>query len=138
MKKLILLSFLIFTAIGIISCKEEGVNNPIGNQPPNTGLFLYPDSTISPQQSRLTIHWWGDDPDGLIVGFYFSWDNVVWKFTPSNDSLFALQIGANDTTYTFRVAAVDNGGNGVYDPDVVRNGFDYGPEPFIDDNNNST
>ena len=137
MNKFLLFSILIFSVVlGIISCTEDGVNNPVGNQPPNTGLFLYPDSTIRPQQSRLTIHWWGDDPDGLIVGYYFSWDNVNWEFTPSNDSLFALQIGANDTTYTFYISAVDNGGNGKYDSRITRNGIDYGPEPFIDENNN--
>ena len=70
MKKLFLL--LLFSSIVFIitTCTEEGVNNPVGNQAPETGLFLYPDSTIRPQQSRLTIHWWGDDPDGLIVGYY--------------------------------------------------------------------
>ncbi len=137
MKKLLLffslISFLIF---GILSCTEDSINNPVGNQPPNTGLFLYPDSTITPQQSRLTIHWWGDDPDGLVIGYYFSWDNVNWEFTASNDSLFALQIGANDTTYTFYVSAVDDGGNGVYDNQIVRNGINYGPEPFVDENDN--
>lgn len=136
MKKLLLFSILITSAIGILSCNEEGVNNPIGNQPPDTGIFLYPDSTIRPQQSRLTIHWWGDDPDGLIVGYYFSWDNVIWEFTPSNDSLFALQIGANDTTFTFYVAAVDNGGNNVYDNNITQNSIDFGPEPYVDENGN--
>ena len=128
MNKFLLSLLIIFSLLlGIISCTEEGVNNPAGNQPPNTGLFLYPDSTILPQQSRLTIHWWGDDPDGLIVGFYFSWDNVEWEFTASNDSLFALQIGASDSTFTFRVSAVDDGGNGVYDNNIFQNGIDYGP-----------
>jgi len=136
MTKFLLFSFVIIAVIGIISCTEEGVNNPISNLPPNTGLFLFPDSTILPQQSRLTIHWWGDDPDGLIVGYYFSWDNILWEFTPSNDSLFALQIGSNDTTYTFYVSAVDNGGNNVYDNSILRNGIDFGPEPFVDENDN--
>ena len=136
MIKFLLFSYLIIAVIGIISCTEEGVNNPVGNQPPNTGLFLYPDSTILPQQSRLTVHWWGDDPDGLIVGYYFSWDNVLWEFTPSNDSLFALQIGANDTTFTFHVSAVDNGGNTVYDNSVNQSGIEFGPEPFVDENDN--
>jgi hypothetical protein len=136
MNKFLLFSFSIFLSIVIVTCTEEGVNNPIGNQPPNTGMFLYPDSTISPQQSRLTVHWWGDDIDGLIIGYYFSWNDDPWQFTASNDSLFALQIGANDTTYTFRVSAVDNGGNNVYDQQVFQNGIDFGPEPFIDQNAN--
>ncbi len=137
MKKLLLISLLITLFIGIFSCTEEGVNDPVGNLPPDTGLFLYPDSTILPQQSRLTIHWWGDDPDGIIIGYYFSWDNINWEFTSSNDSLFALQIGAVDTTFTFRVSAVDNGGNNTYDSEILRNGINFGPGPFIDENDNS-
>jgi hypothetical protein len=108
----------------------------MGNQPPDTGLFLYPDSTISDQPSRLKVSWWGDDPDGLIVGFYFTWDGVNWSFTQSTDSLFALQIGETDTLYAFKVAAVDNGGNGVYDKQVTRNNINFGAEPFTDKNGN--
>lgn len=118
------------------SCFKDMVNNPIGNQPPHTGLFLYPDSSISRQPSKIELHWWGDDPDGFVIGYYFSWDGKNWTFTKSNDSLFALQIGITDTNYTFQVSAVDDGGNGRYDKDVVQNGIDYGPEPFTDKNGN--
>jgi len=126
----------IFILAFVVSCTEDQVSNPTGNQPPNTGLFLYPDSTILPQQSRLTIHWWGDDPDGVVLGYYFSWDNISWSFTTSNDSTFALQIGVSDTIYTFKIAAVDNEGNKIYDSKVSRNGINFGPEPFIDANGN--
>jgi hypothetical protein len=136
MRIFLLFSVTVLSVYAFLSCTDEGVNNPVGNLPPNTGLFLYPDSTILPQQSKLTIHWWGDDPDGIVIGYYFSWDNTNWSFTSSNDSLFALQIGVSDTIYTFRVAAVDNEGNKIYDNDVMRNGIDFGPEPFIDENNN--
>jgi hypothetical protein len=135
--RIILLSVSIFICVLVISCTEDQVSNPAGNQPPNTGLSLYPDSTILPQQSRLTIHWWGDDPDGTVLGYYFSWDNVNWTFTASNDSLFSLQIGVSDTIYTFRVSAVDNEGNNLYDNSVIRNGIDFGPEPYIDENDNN-
>ncbi len=118
------------------SCVKHMVNNPVGNQPPHTGVFLYPDTSISRQPSKIEMHWWGDDPDGFVIGYYFSWDNKHWSFTKSNDSLFALQIGVTDTTYTFQVSAVDNGGNGVYDKDIFQNGIDYGPEPFTDKNGN--
>ena len=47
-----------------------------------------------------------------------------------------MQIGIVDTNYTFQVSAVDNGGNGKYDNDIVQNGINYGPEPFTDRNNN--
>jgi len=134
----ILLSLIVFTFFiaGLISCSKEGVNNPVGNQPPDTGLFLYPDSTINQQPSRLNVHWWGDDPDGVILGFYFKWEGIDsgWTFTASNDSIFALPIGSSDTTYLFSVAAVDAGGNNVYDQSVEQNGIDFGPEPFVDEN----
>lgn len=114
---------------------NEGVNDAIiQNQPPDTHLFLQPESEISKQQSKLNVHWWGDDPDGLVLGYYFSWDNQSWSFTTSNDSTFALKIGASDAQYDFRVSAVDAAGNGQYDQSVVRNGISYGPEPFIDKN----
>ncbi|NWG28824.1 MAG: hypothetical protein HXY48_09860 [Ignavibacteriaceae bacterium] len=131
-----IISFALLSGLILISCYDQPTDSPVGNKPPNTGVFLYPDSSISPQPSRLRVHWWGDDPDGIIVGFYFSWDNINWSFTSANDSLFALQIGAVDTTYVFYVSAVDDGGNGVYDSEIIQNGINYGPEPFIDKNNN--
>jgi len=122
----------------LLSCSEEQVNNPAGNQPPDTGLFLYPDSTISQQPSRLNVHWWGDDPDGVILGFFFKWEGIdsSWNFTLANDSIFSLPIGSADTTYNFLVSAADAEGNGFYDMEVIRNGINYGPEFFIDGNGN--
>jgi hypothetical protein len=128
--------FILSAALLLSSCIKDVVDNPSGNQPPHTGIFLYPDSSISSQPSKINVHWWGDDPDGFVIGYYFTWDNKNWSFTSSNDSLFALQIGAKDTNYIFRVSAVDDGGNGIYDKDIFQNGIDYGPEPFIDKNGN--
>ena len=73
MKKILLV--ISFAAqVLFLSCSEDPVSNPVGNRLPDTGLFLYPDSTIGQQFSRLQVHWWGDDPDGLILGFYIKWD----------------------------------------------------------------
>lgn len=129
---------LIFISVLFSSCKDDSVSNPIGNQAPKTGLFLYPDSSITKQPSRLRVHWWGDDPDGIIIGFYIKWEGIdsEWSFTTSNDSIFSLPIGTSDTVYTFRVSAVDAEGNSKYDQEIVRNGTSYGPEPFIDANQN--
>lgn len=135
MKKVLLLSTIIFLLGLLISCGEDFIDNPVGNKPPDTSIALFPDSTISPQPSRLKVAWWGDDSDGLIVGFYFSWDGITWTFTDKNEIIFSLQIGAADTTYAFKVSAADNGGNGIYDNRVFQNGIEYGPEPFVDANN---
>ncbi len=136
MVKILRILFAAALAVLLSSCFKNMPDNPVGNQAPHTGLFLYPDSTISKQPSKIELHWWGDDPDGFVIGYYFSWDGKHWEFTKSNDSLFALQIGITDTDYTFQVAAVDNGGNGVYDKDIRQNGIDFGPEPFTDKNGN--
>src|SRR4030066_394581 len=134
----ILLIIIAALSLLILSCKDDPVSNPIGNQAPNSGLFLDPDSSITKQPSRLRVHWWGDDPDGIIIGFYIKWEGIdtEWCFTASNDSLFSLPIGSSDTIYTFKVSAVDAEGNGIYDQEIVRNGISYGPEPFIDANQN--
>lgn len=133
--------FLLIIIIEILiinSCTEDFSNNPIGNIPPNTGLFLYPDSSVSQQPSRLRVSWWGDDPDGIVIGYYIKWEGIdtKWSFTRSNDSTFSLPIGTSDTTYDFRVSSIDAQGNGKYDKQIFQNSIDYGPEPFIDKNNN--
>jgi len=137
MKKIF--TFLLFGILTFYSCKEGIIDNPIENKAPNTSLFLYLDSSISKQRSRLTIHWWGDDPDGLVVGFYFKWLGLdsTWHFTTKNDSTFSLPIGTADTTYTFVIAAADNSGNNKYDHQVIRNGINFGSEPFTDLNGNN-
>ncbi|OGU29234.1 MAG: hypothetical protein A2057_08285 [Ignavibacteria bacterium GWA2_35_9] len=127
---------LIICSLILTSCYEDITDTVIPNQSPETGLSLYPDSSLGSQPSRLTVSWWGDDPDGLIIGYYFSWDGINWTFTKNNDSLFSLQIGAVDTTYIFRVSAVDNSGNGIFDNRILQNNIDYGPEPFVDANQN--
>jgi hypothetical protein len=135
-KKLLIIIFFAIVSVAVISCKEEIVGVKNQNQAPETSVSLYPDSVIIPQKTRLLVSWWGDDPDGIVRGFYFRWDDESWQFTASNDSLFSLKIGANDTTFRFNISAADGEGNGKYDNQVFQNNTDYGPEPFIDKNAN--
>jgi hypothetical protein len=140
-KRNIIYISVVLTALGLYSCVDKITNPPNENKPPTTKIFMAtysPDSLVSKQQSRIKIYWSGDDPDGFVAGFYFSWDNIHWTFTPKNDSLFALQIGAVDSVFVFRVSAVDNSGNGTYDNAVLRNNINYGAEPFTDLNSNGT
>ncbi len=137
MKKIILMLFIILILIGV-SCKENITGSKVENFHPETKIFLFPDSSdgISKQKSKLQVFWWGDDPDGFVIGYYIKWENESWAFTTKTDSVFTLRISGNDTSYTFYVAAVDNSGNGKYDNEVRRNGINFGPEPFIDSNGN--
>jgi len=135
MMKAVKLIIFAVLSLFITFCSESINDTPIGNQAPETSLYIFSEGEIAQQQSRLRVNWWGDDPDGLVIGYYFTWDGTNWSFTEKNDSLFALQIGASDTNYVFKVAAVDNGGNKVYDSNITRDGINYGAEPFIDANN---
>lgn len=101
---------LFISAVVLYSCTEipEGVNT---NQPPETYLSLFPDSIISPHITRVKITWWGNDIDGLIKGYRFSFDSTNWSYTEKNDSTFQLVISGNDSTFRFWVAAVDDKGN---------------------------
>ncbi|MCB2203966.1 hypothetical protein KQI65_04400 [bacterium] len=115
----------------LISGCSDTPNDPVGNKPPETYLSLQPDGELRTTTSRQHIHWWGDDPDGFVAGYFISFDNVEWSFTTRNDSVFALSLSGSDTTYSFYVRAVDDQGNARYDADGP-----YGPEPFTDENGN--
>lgn len=131
--------FLIFAlAILFYACSEKITGSKVENLPPETKIFLFPDveNAISKQKSKLQVFWWGDDPDGFVIGYYIKWENDNWAFTTKTDSTFTLAIVGMDTSYTFYVAAVDNNGNGKYDNQVLRNGINFGPEPFEDKNGN--
>ncbi|MFH0735012.1 MAG: hypothetical protein V1773_08485 [bacterium] len=131
---LFLISFLF-----LISCSDDITDSKKADKAPDTFLFLYPnqDADLNQQKSRLSVHWWSDDSDGLVVGYLFKWEGIdtQWHFTTSNDSTFSLPIGSVDTNYVFKVSAIDNMGNGVYDAHVIFNNVDIGGEPFIDANN---
>ncbi len=104
----------------IQSCSELPTGVKI-NQPPETYLSLFPDSIISPQKTKIKISWWGDDPDGIVAGYYFSFDSLNWTFTTHNDSTFQLAINGLDSTFRFWVAAVDN--KGLRDPTPASNRY---------------
>lgn len=136
MKKTLKTIVLLLLVILTYNCSEDmtGVLNE--NQAPETRVALFPDSSISQQKSRLTVHWWGDDPDGLVAGYFYKWEGITesWEFSPDNEKTFSLPIGTVDTAFNFKVTAVDNAGNGEYDSQVTIYGEDVGPEPFVDEN----
>lgn len=103
---MIVLSGMVF----LQSCTELP-QGTVTNSPPQTYLSLFPDSIISPHVTRIKIAWWGDDPDGLLSGFRFSFDSTNWTTTTLNDSTFQLVIVGNDSTFRFWVAAIDDKGN---------------------------
>ncbi len=138
MKRYLLI--ILISVIAFVGCNEQVTNNKKPDKAPNTFLFLYPDdnATLNRQKSKISIHWWSDDPDGLVAGYIFKWVgiDIKWNFTTKNDSTFSLPIGSADTNYVFLVAAIDNSGNGKYDANVIYDGENIGGEPYTDVNKN--
>lgn len=68
-------------------------------------LIMGLDTTVSVQE----INWWGDDPDGDIIGYYYRWsymDEPV--FTQDESAIFYLPLRTQFDIYSFHVQAVDN------------------------------
>jgi hypothetical protein len=109
------LLFVFLFAIALAGCIDRLTDEPIENVPPTTRLWLIPDDTLRTTTSRQHIHWSGDDPDGFVVGFEWSFDDVTWVWTARNDSIFQLPLRQQDSVVTFHVRAIDN--EGAHDPD---------------------
>ena len=109
--------FLLLSALVMvtISCKSGLEGHLNTNQPPKTGLTVKQinRSGANRLSSQLHISWWGDDPDGYVIGYEYSINDTVqnpWKFTTKTDSTFVLPIPqGNDTAnVVFRIRAIDN------------------------------
>lgn len=99
----------------LMACSKHKPSQPQGNLRPETHLSIIlpeeletPDTTVS----RQVLHWWGDDPDGEVVGFYWAWDDTscdtCWTWTTANHDTFQLRILTQYDSFTFYVKAVDN------------------------------
>ncbi|MBL7095903.1 hypothetical protein ISS22_18305, partial [candidate division KSB1 bacterium] len=127
MKKKFRLIFAIFIIMQVlIFCCDKNPfhpkkeSHPKGNQPPETFLFLFIAETnldsvavdsvgIDTTTSKQVLHWWGDDSDGLVIGYYIQWDHQdepTW--TTSEYDTFYVPIRTNFDRFTLRVWAVDN------------------------------
>lgn len=118
MTKYLLFFVSIIASVYFISCGDPA-NSPVQNQPPDTHLTLYPDSIIAPGSTSKRISWWGDSPQGFVVGYKISFDGINWGYTTKQDSTFFLSISGTDSTFRFYVAAVDD--KGLIDPTPASN-----------------
>jgi hypothetical protein len=112
------LLFLSFSLLFLVSCDTGLDGNLKPNQLPKT--YLTVNSINLPEGERLNsqirISWWGDDPDGYVVGYEIHIGDrpeeasAVWTFTTRTDSTFILPIqqGNTDADVKFTVRAVDN------------------------------
>lgn len=98
----------------VTACDTSFQGDVKGNQPPETYTTI--DTIIRTGVDRLNsevhIRWWGDDPDGIVVGFEYTFDQTNWRFIDKNDSVFVLSPppGQDTVDFNFQVRSIDNEG----------------------------
>ena len=110
------------TAFVLSSCDTSLDGNLDENLAPTTSLTV---DNIEVEEgnrlsSRVTISWWGDDPDGYVEGYEYAISDTSegnWRFTTRTDSVFILPIspGQEIENVLFAVRSIDN--EGKMDPD---------------------
>ncbi len=149
-----LLVLAILGATGMWNCSEKHTSQPASNETPATYLWLFPvpDTSLGTGVSRQHLHWWGEDPDGTVRGFLFSYavfpntvralpvpDTLRYTYLTSNDTIIAFPLDTLFRKYTVFVRAVDNNftamtgsGSMITSGDAVM----MGSSPFWDKNRN--
>lgn len=105
-----------FAISGLIACETSLTGSLNENKAPRTNLTINEvnrsgDDRLS---SQISVSWWGDDPDGYVVGYEYTFNNdtaaTSWRYTTKTDSIFILPIefGKDTSDVIFRIRAVDN------------------------------
>ena len=127
-RSLALVVFLSVLGSFLISCAKDPLLVD-RNRPPQTFLVGAPiDTTVADlnYSYRVHLYWRGEDPDGYVVGFLWSWDDSsigAFRFTTKTDSIFELTVNdssqitggtginpGNQRPHAFFIRAVDNRG----------------------------
>mgnify|MGYP002846913286 FL=1 len=62
--------------------------------------------------SKQILHWWGEDPDGEIIGYHYKWSSdSIWTFTNFESGVFYVPIRSDLDVFSFEIRAEDNDGN---------------------------
>src|SRR5262245_19956351 len=103
--------------LAYVSCKNSFKGDLHPNIPPET--FTVVDTIIrlgdNRFNSQVEVSWWGDDPDGYVAGYEYTFDSLIsenteWHFTIKQDSVFLLPTppGQDTLDFKFHVRAIDN------------------------------
>lgn len=59
--------------------------------------------------STQTMRWWGEDPDGDVIGYYYKWDHEQeWTYTTAEFETFVIPIRTATDIFGFKVKAMDS------------------------------
>ncbi|MFM2224131.1 MAG: hypothetical protein RJA07_333 [Bacteroidota bacterium] len=114
---------------GFASCKKQLMGDITANKNPETHTII--DTIIRNGNTRfpslVKINWWGDDADGFIVAYEYTFDKNItaatqWKKLKGLDSTFTLitPAGIDTADFIFSVRAIDNKGAVDESPARVR------------------
>ncbi|MFN0274705.1 MAG: hypothetical protein ACKVPJ_03080 [Chitinophagales bacterium] len=118
MRSLVFFSILPVALLSTLSsCKTSFEGEQFTNLAPETYTII--DTIIRVGEDRLTsqvtLNWWGDDADGYVIGFEYSFDAELtettnWKYIERQDSTFILSpaAGEDSANYVFHIRAIDN------------------------------
>ncbi len=122
----------IFTAFLSIllasSCKYNFEGEVTANGAPET--FTIIDTIIrfgdDRLESEVALSWWGDDADGFVTGYEFTFDQIItestlWIYTDAQDSTFILAppVGEDSADFVFHIRAIDNQGSADPSPAML-------------------
>ena len=115
------LIFFLTEIILFAGCSKEFTNQPKANMPPQTRLWLTPDGELNETVSRQHVYWYGEDPDGKVVGYLLAVgnykpsptqlpvpDTLTYTWVTKTDTVIALPLRAIRDSFTIIVRSVDN------------------------------
>ena len=149
---------IVLAVFGVFQCSlkdpfsDRKKDQLIQNSPPQTHLFLLVNQTVVIDEdtldsgqivhrqhitgldttaSKQVLHWWGDDPDGKVTGYYYQWDfDSIPTYTTQEYDTFYVPIRSDYDEFSFTVWAVDD--QGAQDPTPASLRFPiYNTPPFI-------
>ena len=104
-------------AVVLAACRGVPERELVPNLPPDTHLFV--EGTVDTTGARQRLCWYGNDPDGEVVGFYVAVDDTTARtFTTAHCSTFVFTSGQEPVFHTVYVWAQDN--EGALDPTPAR------------------
>jgi hypothetical protein len=120
-RNIILFGIAAFLALSLLvnGCVKEFPSQLLPNEPPKTYFWLYPsDSTIATGISKQELHWWGEDRDGIVIGYLLAVvpnlsaipnpDTLTYSYVTSTDSVISFPLRQELQTFLVAVHAVDN------------------------------
>jgi hypothetical protein len=113
---------IVLISLMIASC-DAGLSGELKDNIPPKTFLTFSDLSLPDDErlvSQIRLSWWGDDPDGYVVGYELligEESESSWSFTTRTDSVFVLPIEEGNQTadVRFSVRAIDN--KGAHDPD---------------------